>query len=328
MIKLLGQFNSKKDQTKKWVFENTNNEIIEISLISSKNQDIIYVPTHYNCPLGCKECNLCDVCQGEELKSIGFGDLMAAIDETILSNDKRNSNNTKILVSFRGVGEPLLNLALIEKMYNGKYNLEKWGYTKIGFEISTMMPNESLEYLMKNIKDGKYPLRIIYRLSSPCDDKRKFLTPSATLSVDTSLGYLNRFRDEVYQNVEIKQRYRDFFGKKSPVEILYSIIPGVNDTQFELVNLEYFGSRFQIPIAFLKNKTGEEEWIEYILRYYPDLKMSIAKPMGRDIACEHGEFDTNIYCSQDDIAESISSDNVLKIHHFNEKQKVLQNKVV
>lgn len=304
MIKLLGQFKSQKDRTQKLVFENENNEIFEISLISTKTQDIIYVPTHYNCPLGCKNCNLHELCRSEELKPIEFGDLMDAIDDIIIPYNKRLTKNTKVVVSFRGIGEPLLNMPLLEKMYNGKYNLERLGYTKVGFEISTMMPNDNIKILGNYLKEGKYPIRVIYRLASPLDESRKQLTPSSKLSVDTSLSYLKMFKDEVDNTPEIKRMYRNIYGSKCPVEIFYSIVPTVNDSAFELANLQYFQARFGIPIVFLKNKTGEELWIDDILNHYPEAKLSISRSMGRDIGCEHGEFAVDIYENHKSIVKS------------------------
>ena len=47
MIKLLGQFKSKRDKMSKWVFEGENKAIIELALFSHKNQYYLFVPTHY-----------------------------------------------------------------------------------------------------------------------------------------------------------------------------------------------------------------------------------------------------------------------------------------
>lgn len=327
MIKLLGQFNSKKDKTRKWVFENENNEIIEISLISNKNQDILYIPTHYNCPLGCRECTLSSINQCSTLKPIKYEELMEAIDKTILDGDKRISTNTKILISFRGVGEPLLNMPLLERMYNEKYSLEIFGYSSIGFEISTFMPNEDLKNIASNLK---YPTRIIYRLSSPCDDKRRYLEPAVTLSVDTSLSYLKIFNDGILNDPERKKQFKTFFGRKNPTEIRYSIIPDVNDSLFELANLQYFQDRFQIPVAFLKNNNDEKEWIADILSHYPQAKLSIEKSYGRDIGSLHGEFDESYYATSDGDDNKVAS--VYQLPKNKEKvqtiKKVLDNKVV
>lgn len=327
MIKLLGQFISKKDKTRKWVFENENNEIIEISLISNKNQDILYAPTHYNCPLGCRECTLSLINQCSTLKPIRYEELMEAIGKTILEGDKRVSTNTKILISFRGVGEPLLNMPLLERIYNEKYSLEIFGYNNIGVEISTFMPNEELKNIASNLK---YPTRIIYRLSSPCDDKRRNLEPSVTLSVDTSLSYLKIYNDGILNEPERKKQFKAFFGRKNPTEIRYSIIPDVNDSLFELANLQYFQDRFQIPISFLKNDNGEQEWIDNILSHYPEAKLRIEKAYGRDIGSLHGEFDESSYATTNgDDAK------VAPVYHLPEIQenvqtikKVLDNKVV
>ncbi|MCX4364933.1 MAG: hypothetical protein OSJ70_04090 [Bacilli bacterium] len=330
MIKLLGQINSDKDRTKKWIFEKENAGIIEISLISTKTKDIVYVPTHYNCPLGCQNCNIQGICSKGDLKPIDFQDLMDAIDEMLLAGDKRQTSNTNIIISFRGVGEPLLNMPLLDKMYNGQYNLERLGYFNVGFEISTMMPNENLRILSQYIKSGKYPIRVIYRLSSPLDDKLNKLTPASTSSVDASLSYLKMFKDDV-STPEIRRLYRKVFGNKSPVEIFYSIIPEVNDSLFELANLQYFQNRFAIPVVFLKNNAGEKAWVQDILKHYPEANLSITSSYGRDIGCEHGEFDERIYDNSNIPNKIASYEDIANKYHDSKKstvKKVLNNKVV
>lgn len=321
MIQLLGQTSSSKDRIKKWVFKNEFDEIIEISLISTKTQDTIIIPTHYNCPCCCANCNLKDVHQLEEFKPINFYELMQAIEEVIIPWDKRQTLNTKLLVSFQGVGEPLLNMPLVEQVYSGKYNFERLGYTNIAFEISTMMPNEELTYLKDMVLKGKYPIRIIYRLASPLDDKRKIITPKTSLSVDSSLAYLHQFNEHIKSDIETKKKYRAFFGAEEAVEIFYQIISNVNDSLFELANLQYFANRYSIPITFLKNKNGEEKWKEDILSHYPESKVNIARQTG----VIHGEFDSQLY-SHDD-----NSKKIIKYDSINKEQavkKILENKVV
>lgn len=323
MIQLLGQTSSSKDRIKKWIFKNEFDEIIEISLISTKTQDTIIIPTHYNCPCRCTNCNLKDVHQLAKLKPVNFYELMQAIEEVIIPWDKRQTLNTKLLVSFRGVGEPLLNMPLVESVYRGKYNFERLGYTNIAFEISTMMPNEELKTLQELVEKGKYPIRIIYRLASPLDDKRRILTPSSTISIDSSLAYLHQFNEHIKSNNAIKKMYQAFFGSKEPVEIFYQIIPDLNDSLFELANLQYLADRYTLPITFLKNHNGEEKWKEDILSHYPNMKVTIANQAS--LAPIHGEFDPHLYFDDD------NSPKIIKYDSINKEQavkKVLNNKVV
>lgn len=322
MIKLLGQLENKKNRIKKWVFITDDKEIIEISHISNKSQDILYIPTHYNCPLGCDNCNLKDVCKDQELKAIKERELMQAIEEVIIPWDKRLTTNTKVLVCFNGVGEPLLNMPLLSDIYSGQCNFERLGYTKIAFEVSTMMPNESLEDLSALVQEGKYPIRVVYRMESPLDDKRKVLTPKCDLSIDTSLAYLHRFNEMINSSKEVKRKYRDFFGSKGPVEILYDINLGVNDTAFELAILQYLGARYNIPINFLKRGNGEEKWKEDIMSHYPEMKVRMSKPM-----VTHDDFIAHLYEDENNVGNI-----VLYEEHTSNKdetiKKVLENKVV
>lgn len=59
MVKNIGVFKDFNDDSIKSVFKTENNEIIEMTLLQNKEyEDIICVPTHHFCNLGCKMCHL------------------------------------------------------------------------------------------------------------------------------------------------------------------------------------------------------------------------------------------------------------------------------
>ena len=59
MIKNIGIFKDYSDETLKFVYDAGDKKIIEMSLLFNKeDMDVICVPTHHFCNLGCKMCHL------------------------------------------------------------------------------------------------------------------------------------------------------------------------------------------------------------------------------------------------------------------------------
>ena len=59
MIKNIGIFKDYSDETLKFVYDAGEKKIIEMSLLFNKeDMDVICVPTHHFCNLGCKMCHL------------------------------------------------------------------------------------------------------------------------------------------------------------------------------------------------------------------------------------------------------------------------------
>ena len=59
MIKNIGVFKDFSDNSLKSVFDVGNKQIIEMTLLANKEEiDVVCVPTHHFCNLGCKMCHL------------------------------------------------------------------------------------------------------------------------------------------------------------------------------------------------------------------------------------------------------------------------------
>ena len=59
MIKNIGVFKDFSDDSIKSVFDAGNNQIIEMTLLANKAEtDVVCVPTHHFCNMGCVMCHL------------------------------------------------------------------------------------------------------------------------------------------------------------------------------------------------------------------------------------------------------------------------------
>ena len=138
------------------------NKVIEMSLLMNKdNMDVICVPTHYFCNLGCKMCHLTSN-KNKEMLPININEFLYTLVKSLTNNlGFRRTKKEKLLISFMGVGEPLLNLKLIEDVVKSEYYIkERLGYTDIGYAISTMMPNDNLNILnIQKVSDSAISLQ-------------------------------------------------------------------------------------------------------------------------------------------------------------------------
>jgi adenine C2-methylase RlmN of 23S rRNA A2503 and tRNA A37 len=146
-LECLGRFKDFSDGTIKTVLNVGQNEIIEVSLLLNKNDmDVVCVPTHHFCSLGCQMCHLTNQGLNKQMKTIKVDHLIEAIiyGVTTRGGDRRTTNNY-LLISFMGVGEPFLNLSLVQGIVENESVLKRvLGYQEIGYALSTMMPNQHI----------------------------------------------------------------------------------------------------------------------------------------------------------------------------------------
>lgn len=302
----LGVFKDFSDGSLKTVFDVGGNQIIEISLLMNKeSMDVICVPTHYFCCLGCKMCHLTNKGLNKQMKPIIVEHLMEAILRGVTDrNGHRRTQKFNLLISFMGVGEPLLNIPLIIDIFQHEHELkQKLGYIKINYALSTMMPNHNLIELTEIVNRIDMPLKVYFSLHSPIDTQRFDLIPSSHLIISECLSYLLQYRQIIQKNRNIISQYVDFHRTDDPVEIHYTLIDGVNDGIQQLDKLCELLQMYPITIKFirfnpihdLKNSQNENLWIKTITHRLPGLRVKIYLPPGREIGSSCGEFTKHYY---------------------------------
>lgn len=309
MLKNLGIFKDFQDESLKYVFDKGNNEIIEISLLFNKeNIDVVCVPTHHFCNLGCKMCHLTNKGLNKQMKRIELNDFMEALLKTLVTlkgNELvRRTNKKQLLISFMGVGEPLLNLELIKGVYKNEQLIKDiLGYEEINYAISTMMPNDNVLKLIEIVNSLNIPLKLHFSLHTPVNEDRKKLIPSTNVSIEEAFTYLLRYREVIQKNEIIMNSYSKFHRTNDPVEIHYTLIDNVNDGEKELETLCYLLKKYQIPIKFirfnptnnLKRSNNEKTWIDTITDNIKYLRVKNYSPPGRQIGSSCGEFTKHYY---------------------------------
>lgn len=342
----LGSFMDFSDGTIKNVFKKNDNDMIEVTLINNKSDiDVFCVPSHHFCNLGCTMCHLTNKMLKNEMIQIDSNDLTEAIFKTaykkcaervlnqageftnsngVAISEKRSSNH-KCLISFMGVGEPLLNLKLIEQMYSSEnYLKEIMGYNLIGYALSTMMPNDNLNKLSEIVCYHKIPLKVHFSLHSPFSDERFKLLPSTSMNVEEALQLLVKYRNSIISNNEIIENISQFHEISDPVEIHYTLIDGINDSDKHLNEIIRLLKLYNLPIKFinfnpigsLKRSNRLDYWLQFIKKELPNIRAVSYTPPGREVGSSCGEFTKHYYHSKIETKEEFDEFELWRQKHL------------
>lgn len=309
MYENIGVFKDFKDDSLKTVFEDDKKEIIEMTLLFNKHdKDVVCVPTHNYCNLGCKMCHLTNERVTKPMIPIKGEDFLMCLIETLTKEENnklvKRTNKKKLLISFMGVGEPLLNISLIKYVFLHENILKKrLGYEAIGYALATMMPNENLKVLAEVVNKYNIPLKVHFSLHNPIDEKRFQLLPSTNVKVERALELLNNYRKIVQSNEKIKKEYIKLHRTSDPTEIHYTLIKDLNDREEELNVLLKYLKTYKIPIKFIKFNpkdkleisSNEAKWLKKIKTEIPDLRVKTYAPPGKEIGASCGEFTKHYY---------------------------------
>ena len=183
-------------------------------------------------------------------------DINSFIDEFNNTISKSKFRRNKLIISFDGIGDILLNINLFKDVFRKEnYIKDNYNYIKIDYSISTSIPNKNILELEEYVIKYGINLKIIYLIHSPIECTRHKYYPNNKVSVCEGLDYLNRF-----------------YKKTSNVIIDYDFIDGVNDSNRDLNRICELLNDYSIPIKFTVKK---DEWINSIHRLIPSLKIIV-----------------------------------------------------
>lgn len=337
MIEKIGVFKDFCDDSLKSVFDTGDNKIIEMTLLANKEQmDVVCVPTHHFCNLGCKMCHLTNKGLNKEMIPIKADDFITALIETVTIKGERRTNKKKLLISFMGVGEPLLNLKLIEEVYKAEETIKnKLDYETVGYAISTMMPNNNILKLTQMVDELNIPLKVHFSLHTPIDSERFDLIPNTKVYIEDALSYLINYRNVLQKNEKLMEEYKKLHRTNDPIEIHYTLINGINDKKEQLSKICNLLQVYNIPIKFirfnpindLKISNNKNLWVDTILKNVPNLRVKTYSPPGRQIGSSCGEFTKHYYHHEIETDEEKLEFETWKNKHEVEYNKVLNLKL-
>lgn len=276
-METLDVIKSKVDKTVKFIFQLDDSLIMEMAYIDNDTgKDIICVSTQTSCSMGCLFCHISDYRKKLKLRNISYKELVEGI-YYIIDYMSLQDNKRKLLISYMGCGEPLINYEnVIISMYHFKKDFEN-----VRFAISTLIPKSNwinFLNLTEKIKNFEIPLKIHLSLHSPFDDTRQKWMPNAL---------------DIMPSINLLKFYKSFTN--NPVEFHYTPIKGVNDREIDINTLCNILSVNNIPIKFLKFnekptlkvKMGNIPTEEFDKRL---IKYEFYTPPGLDIGASCGQF--------------------------------------
>ena len=313
-MKFFGAFGD-PDGTIKCVygFGENGKDIVELSYIRTKCKvglDIICVPTQHFCDLKCKFCHLTTSRQRtSSCRNIESENLKEAIAHMVgLLYDKLDCqprDTNKLLISFMGVGDPVLNINLLQDMF--KLNDEKFlKYDYVSFAISTMVPNFTLlKTVTEYILSENISCKIHFSLHHPDDKSRLELIPSASGQISEILAHLSNYNNLVKDNHVIVEKMARFHRRLDPSEIHYTLIDGINAGKYELDKVISLLKDHNISIKFLKFSDKDDLsgccdvksklWISSIKEQVGEDVVSFYDPPGRKVGSSCGQFTMHYY---------------------------------
>lgn len=283
-------------------FDNKN--ILEMTfLVNKEYEDVICVPTHFFCNLKCKMCHLTNPKLKKEMIPIYIDEFMESLDRTIEIGRKVSKSNKKsLLISFMGVGEPLLNQKLIKDVARKITWIKKiYKYSHVGLAISTMFPNVPIKDLFEFINGTNTPMKIHFSLHSPIEEVRQGLIPSSYNKIPEILSALNIYATGISYNTAIMMEHAFLHRTNRLTEIHYTLIKDVNDTDEELEELIKLAKEYKISVKFIKFNPKddmeisqkEKKWVKALEK--AGVYVKTYTPPGKNIGASCGEFTKHYY---------------------------------
>lgn len=276
---------SKTDATKKYIFATKDNLIVEFSYINKQDgKDIICVPSQTMCNIGCKFCHTTDYIGKITCRNLEVSEIFYGVDYIVTH---LGLGKNVLLVSYMGCGEPLLNYENVAASMVAIKSKYVDTYTR--FAVATCIPKARwVEFFRFTELIGDLPVKLHLSLHYTIDSHRQEWMPKS-LDIIPSLSAV------------------DFYKKltNNPVEIHYTLIEGVNDTEQDAILLSNFLKDRDINVKFLfynekdslDAKASDRNKLNTFRRYFDkyNIKHEYYIPPGLDIGASCGQFLLDYY---------------------------------
>jgi 23S rRNA (adenine2503-C2)-methyltransferase len=211
---------------------------MELSYIDHfDNKDSLCVPTQSGCRMACKFCHTREALGKMPTTNLWSGDIVTGV-KAVATDLGLVERPRTLLVSFMGCGEPLENDVEMLQAIRGLRNLKPYEVAPIRFSMATMMPKGSVEnfvHIGDAVRGEKIPLKVHLSLHFTNNELRRKWMPQA---------------EAILPSINMLEWYKNYTG--NPVEIHYTLIEGVNDTNKDAYTLSSLLNARGIPIKFLR----------------------------------------------------------------------------
>ena len=274
-IKILKEFKSKVDKTKKYLLELDDGNIIEAVFMEYNNRNTICISSQVGCKMGCKFC--ASTKNGLE-RSLSASEII----EEIYLLERENSDINNIVVM--GIGEPLDNFSNIEKFIKIITDPKGRNLSHRAITVSTV----GLVDKIYRLADLGYDINLAVSLHYAFDKKRIIYMPSG----------------KKYKIKEIIKACDYYLEKtKRRVSYEYVVIDGVNNLEEDVDQLVklFKGKNIHInliplnPIEEFKYSKTKANIMEEFQKKLTNkgLNATSRRSMGSDIDASCGQLRNN-----------------------------------
>ncbi|WDV48225.1 23S rRNA (adenine(2503)-C(2))-methyltransferase RlmN [Clostridiaceae bacterium M8S5] len=280
-IKIAKRYDSKIDDTKKYLFRLRDNNIIESVLMKYKHGNTVCISTQVGCRMGCSFC--ASTKQGL-IRNLTSGEIADQIYKIQSDQDLKISN-----IVLMGSGEPFDNYENVLKfldIIHDELGL-KIGYRHITLSTCGIVPK------IYDFADKKLPVTLSISLHSAIDDDRKKIMPIANKYklkeiIKACEYYINKTNRRITFEYTLIDAVND--SKKNALEI-YELVKGL----LCHVNL--------IPLNSIKESDYSKSNKDNVKRFADVLNQkgistTVRREMGSDINAACGQLRNN-YINQD-----------------------------
>ncbi len=274
--KVVGEYDSTMDQTKKILFAFNDGNIIESVIMKYNYGNTICISTQVGCRMGCKFC--ASTLEGR-VRNLTAGEILAEVIVAQKVLGERISN-----IVLMGSGEPLDNFENVTKfldLVNAEYGLNI-GQRHITLSTCGIVPK------IYELADKGYSITLAISLHAFSDEKRREIMPIA----------------KKYSIKEILESCDYYFNKTGRrISFEYSLVSGINDGKEDAIALAKLLKGRQchinlIPVNEIKENTlkrPSKKTIEEFEKIVSDygLDVTVRKEMGNDINAACGQLRRN-----------------------------------
>ena len=274
--KVVGEYDSTMDQTKKILFAFNDGNIIESVIMKYNYGNTICISTQVGCRMGCKFC--ASTLEGR-VRNLTAGEILA---EVIIAQKVLGERISNIVLM--GSGEPLDNFENVTKfldLVNAEYGLNI-GQRHITLSTCGIVPK------IYELADKGYSITLAISLHAFSDEKRREIMPIA----------------KKYSIKEILESCDYYFNKTGRrISFEYSLVSGINDGKEDAIALAKLLKGRQchinlIPVNEIKENTlkrPSKKTIEEFEKIVSDygLDVTVRKEMGNDINAACGQLRRN-----------------------------------
>lgn len=272
-VVIFKRFDSKVDNTKKYLFKLEDDNIIESVAMEYKHGITACISTQVGCKMG---CNFCASTKDGLVRDLSAGEMASQI--YMMEKDLGKDISNIVLM---GSGEPLDNYSMTLKFLNIIHDEKGHNISYRNITLSTC----GIVSKIYELADEQLPITLSISLHSPFDQDRKKIMPIANkYSIDEIMGACKYYDNKTRRRITIE----------------YTLIEGVNDREKDFKKLIQIirGINFHVnliplnPISEFKEDKSSNSSIETFKRWLENshVPVTVRREMGGDIDASCGQL--------------------------------------